>query len=103
MHKAAGLGLLLAFVAMAAAMMVSGGEHLGLVVMVIGGMVLFVARANAIVDRGRLRRGKSVDFAWHLDDFAMLSKRDWQELGITVLVSFALVVTGVVAFGRGLG
>lgn len=101
MRKAAMIGLLVIFVALSGVMMLSGGEHPGLVILVLGGMALFVARGNAIIDRSRLRRGKVLDFTSSFADLAALTRRDWKDLGFTAFASAALIVTGIAAFGRG--
>lgn len=103
MPKVARFGLMVVLVALFGAATLAGGEHPGLMILVLGGVLLLITRSNAILDRGRLRRGKAVDFTTSFADLAALTRRDWQELGITVLLSLALVVTGVVAFGRGVG
>ncbi len=102
MRRVVNFFLLTTFVGIASFAMLFDGEHPGRVILVLGGMVLLVVRGNAISDRSRTRRGKSPELfstvTSSLENLSAMTRRDWQELGLTAVVATGLIVAGSLAF-----
>jgi hypothetical protein len=101
MEKFASTALIVMFVVLAGGMMLGGGEHPLRVAIVLTGIVIFMARGNAVIARGRRRRGKPVDFTFDYRDWGALTRRDWIELVLTQVFSVALTFAGFAAFRGG--
>jgi hypothetical protein len=82
----------------AACVMLDAGSHPAMIVLLLGGFGLLAFRVNAIIDRGRTRRGTAPDFTMQFADLAALTARDWAELVVTILVSVAMCTIGIVVF-----
>lgn len=83
----------------AACVMLAADTHPGMIVLLLGGMSLLSFRVNAIIDRGRARRGEAQDFTLRFADLEALKASDLIELAITVVVSLAMCAIGISVFG----
>lgn len=96
-----GLNVFISMVLVAAVcVMLAADSHPGMIVLVLGGMSLSCFRVNAIMGRGRARRGEAQDFTFRFADIGELKASDLIELAATVLVSLAMLVIGITLFGR---
>lgn len=83
----------------AACVMLAAETHPGMIVLLLGGMSLFSFRVNAIIDRGRTRRGETKDFTMSFADISKLNASDLIELAATTVVSMAMCAIGISVFG----
>ncbi|MGR4877721.1 hypothetical protein [Pseudoxanthomonas sp. LARHCG66] len=92
-------GFITMVIVAAACVMLAAESHPAMIVLLLGGFGLLAFRFNAIIDRGRTRRGKAPDFTMQFANLTALTARDWTELVVTVLVSVAMCAIGIVVFG----
>jgi hypothetical protein len=92
-------GFITMVIVAAACVMLAAESHPAMIVLLLGGFGLLAFRFNAIIDRGRTRRGKAPDFTMQFANLAALTARDWTELVVTLLVSVAMCAIGIVVFG----
>lgn len=104
MHKIANSLLLTGFLGLAGLAMLSAGEHPLRILFIVLGFALLMLRASVILDRGRIRRGKPSElvssFTSTVEDIGAMTRRDWQDLGLTAAAATSLVCIGLFAFGK---
>lgn len=81
------------------AALLASGAHLLSVASLLAGMALLIFRGNAILDRGRQRRGKPETWSMSVSDLGALTGHDWAEFAVVMLLGVVLTIVGVATTG----